>query len=165
VITYTNNTFTPVTLTINSQVQTIPVAHSVTVSGTAGVAYSGSAYTSGATGSGAQVGLKLTWTLDGTFPTSSSTVALNVTSDYFFVFITNKHATKTISKVYVNYALTSQTLDNISIPNNSVEYSIGYYKAYSNSNVRLEASDGSYWYWSSLTLPGSTNQSVALEAD
>jgi hypothetical protein len=163
VITYTNHTFTPITLTINSQVQTVAVGSSATVSGTPGTTYSGTAVTSGSTSGGTQVGLKLTWNLNGTFPSNSSSVSLDVISDYFFVFITNNHASKTITQVYVNYGLTSQTLDNISIPNNGTKYGIGYYKAYTNSNVRLE-SPNSYWYWSTLGLHGTSNQSVSLAA-
>ena len=72
----------------------------------------------------------------------------------------------TLSPIYVNYGLTDQTMDNISIPNNSVLYNIGYYRAYSNTQVRgYWTGTSTYAYWDQgthFTFPGTNNQMVTF---
>lgn len=174
-IRYYNYTATPITISVNGKTQTIKGAGLGLVEvpyidfmGEPSSAAGGSAFTSGLTSNGTQIGAKISWTISNTFPSvavGNLIVKLNVSSSYFFVYVTNA-SNLTISKLYSNFELTSQTLDNIFIPNDGKLYSMGYYNAYSNSNVRLEASNGSYWYWTSsnLSLPFIENQAVSLQA-
>lgn len=162
-ITYINNTFTPIVITVNNNKQTINPGSNITYSSAPGSAAVGTATTSGHTTSGTVVGLTLSYTINDVFPQSGNLNSnLNVTSNYFFLKIQNTSSVTAI-KLYVNYLLTAQTVDNIQIPNDGVTYSIGYYSAYTNSNVRLESSS-SYWYWASLPFTNTTNQSVTLNA-
>ena len=124
----------------------------------------GTATTSGKTSSGTTVGSTMSWTLNNTFPTSGNLNSnLNVGGDYFFLKVKNA-SPKSINKVYVNYGLVNQTLDNVVIANDSQTYNLGYYKAFSNSNVRGE--NGTYaWSWNTLSLPFTQNQSFTVVAN
>ena len=162
--TYVNNTYEPVNISLNGQSQVINPGANVAIKGTAGTVLSGTAYTSGLTSSGAQVGLKISWTINDKFPsTGNFTNNLNIGSNIFFLKLVNS-ASYQITAVYVNYGLQAQTLDNITIPNDGKIYNIGYYNAYGNSNVRAE-NGNTYWYWSTLNIPGAQNQSVTVTAN
>jgi hypothetical protein len=165
-ITFVNNAFTPTEITFGGITQTAPAGGSAIFSGNPGAWQTGSASTSGKTVEGNQVGNKLTWNLSYQFPNSGNqTINLNVGSDYFFIKVRN-NGTKPLTKFYVNHGLQSQTLDNISIANDNVVRNIGYYKAWSNSNVRAELQGGTqYVYWNQgthFTLPFTINQSTTL---
>jgi hypothetical protein len=163
-IVFKNNTYTDVSINFDGTSKTVSPNNTVTFSGSAGSSASGEATTSGKTSSGTIIGSELTWNLDLTYPSSGShSLDLNVGSDYFFLYVTNG-SSKNVSKVYVNYGLQSQTLDNITIPADGKTYRTGYYKAWTNSTVRLEESGGGYWYWSSLNLPFTNNQKITVHA-
>jgi hypothetical protein len=163
-ISYLNNSFKNVTITVNNQTKTIAPGNTVAFTGTPGSLATGTASSSGQTSSGTQVGLKITWALSNTFPASGAlSVPLNVGSNFFFLRIINNSA-YTINSLYVNYGLQAQSQDNISIPDDGNTYDIGYYSAYSNSNVRAE-SGSLYWLWSSLNLPYTQNQSTTVTAN
>lgn len=165
-ISFANKTYTIMTITFDGVTKNVDPGATGVFTGTPNTTATGSAFTSGQTSSGSQVGSKLTWNLSNTYPaTGNLTTNLNVGADYFMVYITNS-SSKEISKVYVNHGLQSETLDNLSLPNNGTKYRIGYYKAFSNSNVRLE-SGTSFWTWTSanLALPFTANQSVSLVAN
>jgi len=158
---FKNNTFTPVTLNINSQSYTVGVGSTVNIQGSPASQSTFSAETNGKTSSGTQVGLKMTWNGSVTFPASGSyTTNLDVPGKYFFLRGQNNSG-QPMTKLYVNYGLVAQTLDNITIANNGQLYSLGYYEAYSNSNVRAE-NGNNYWSWNTLNLSGATNQSVSV---
>jgi hypothetical protein len=164
-ITFVNPAFTPIDITFNGQTKTAPVGGNAIFTGTANTAGTGTASTSGKTSSGTQVGLLLTWnSFTVSFPTAGTNLnsPLNVGGEYFFLKMSNISAL-TIQKVYVNYNTVSQTLDNISIPNNGITYNIGYYKAYSNSSVRAE-SGSSDWTWITLNLTTTKNQTRTVQA-
>jgi hypothetical protein len=164
-ITYKNDTFTPVDITVNSSSKTISPGSTTSFSGEPNAAASGSANTSGKTSQGTQVGLLMSWGFNDNFPASGNKIVnLDIAGQYFFLRIKNNNATTSFNKLYVNYGLVDQTVDNISIPNDGNLYNIGYYKAYSNSNVRAE-NGNLYWFWSSLNLPFSQNQSISIVAN
>lgn len=161
---FKNTTFTDMTVVVNGESKTISQGATASYSATAGTSVIGTATTSGQTSNGTKIGNILTWNLNSyTFPASASTIAdLKASSEVFFLKLKNV-SSKPIVKVYVNYGLTNQTLDNISIPNDGVLYNIAYYKAFSNSNIRLEAADGTYWAYS-VTLPNTVNQYFSFTA-
>jgi hypothetical protein len=158
-ITFSNPTYTPIIITFNNQTLTIPSGSSVTYSSSAGTIGTGTASTSGVTNSGTQVGELLTWNLDYPFPApqANSTVALNEGSTYFFLKIIN-NASVPMTGIYVNYGYNNQTFDNVTVPNNGIVTSVGYYYAFTNSNVRATSAIGTYWYWPNLNLPFLNNQ-------
>lgn len=163
-IKFINSTYTTIDITFNSETRSILPGGTASFTSNVGSYATGNASTSGKTSIGTQVGLLMTWSLSETFPGSGVTneVTLDVTSTYFFLKIQNT-STKSIQKVYVNYGLTNQTIDNISIPNDGVTYFIGYYRAYSNSNVRAE-NGTTIWNWNPISLSFTTNQSKILNA-
>lgn len=163
-ITYANASFTSINITVNGVAKTIAVGGNVVYTGTPNAAATGTASTSGKTTSGTIVGNTISWALNSVFPASgNSTNTLNVGGDSFFLKVKNA-SSKSITKLYVNYGLTPQTLDNVTIANDSQVYSLGYYKAYTNSNVRAE-NGTTYWSWNSLNLPFTQNQSVTVTAN
>ena len=68
--------------------------------------------------------------------------------------------------LYVNYGLNSQTYDNIIIYKGTGKSSLGYFRAFSNSNVRIYSTDMSrVWNWyagTHFSFPWTVNQSVSL---
>ena len=159
-ITYINASFTSINITVNSVTKTIAAGGNVQYTGTPNTVATGSATTS----SGTMVGNTYTWTLNNTFPASGNlNNTLSVGGDMFFLKIKNT-SSKSINKVYVNYGLVNQTLDNVVIANDSQVYGLGYYKAFSNSNVRGENS-ATAWSWNTLSLPFTPNQSITVTAN
>jgi len=154
-LVYTNDTYTPIVITVNGASSTIPIAGSVSFTGTAGSTLTGTASTSGVTSTNAVVGQVITWTVNQVFPTSGSTTeTLDVNSQYFFLKVYNG-SIYDVDGVYVNYDLLPQTYDAITFGPGT--YNIGYYQAYTNSNVRCIASNGLYWQ-ANTTLPFTQNQ-------
>ncbi|MEO5592228.1 MAG: hypothetical protein ABIR15_03460 [Chitinophagaceae bacterium] len=163
-VSYKNATFTDISITLGGTQKTITPGNSASFSGSANASFSASATTSGKTSNGTQVGSLLQWKLDGNFPVSGTkNTDLNVAADYFFLKLINQ-SNKTISKLYTNYGLTSQTTENLSIASDGKTYFLGYYKAYSNSNVRAE-SGTTYWQWNTLSLTFTQNQSTLVTAN
>ena len=163
-LTYVNDTYTPISITINNVTQTISVGSSLIIPGDAGKTVTGTAYTSGQSASGSALGLKLSWNINNSFPNSGNvSTNLDAGPNYFFLNVIN-NSSLPMTVLYVNYGLQPQTTDNITIPNDGRTYNIGYYNAYTNSNVRTE--NGSiYWYWPNLNLPGTINQSTTVTGD
>jgi hypothetical protein len=164
VVGFSNNSFTDISITVAGIQKVVTPGNTVSFSGVANSAYSGTAGTTGKTSSGTQVGLPVSWTLKGNFPGSGTmTTRLDVSADYFFVKLANQSG-KPITKIYSNYQTSAQTMENLTIPSDARTYSLGYYKAYINSNVRAEAGSA-YWNWNPLTLRFTVNQSVTLTAN
>ncbi|MCW3121634.1 MAG: toll/interleukin receptor protein [Flavipsychrobacter sp.] len=164
-IAYYNNTYTPVYITINGKSATIPVGGSVEYDGTPGNYATGSAYTSGQASNGYTIGQTIYWDFNDYFPQGGiQTVDINVSPDYFFLKIQN-YSRYYIDQGYVNYHLSSQYFDNMYIPNDGYTYDIGYYEAYTNSNVRLETATGSHYWYSGISLPFTYNQSYTFVAN
>jgi len=160
-IDYYNNTFTPITIVINYVNRTIPVDSYFAIRWTYGSVMTATASTSSATLSGAQVGLKLYWTLSDSFGLSKKTVYINVSPEYFFLKIANT-SSNNINYVYVNYGLSAQSVDYITIPNTGNTYDIGYYRALANSNLYLTSATNSWNY--TFNLPFTLNQSYTYVA-
>ena len=163
-VSFKNAGFTDISITVAGQQKIITPGATVSFSGNANASFAGSASTSGKTSSGTQVGSLLQWKLDGSFPaTGTKNTDLNIGADYFFLRVINKSG-KTFDKVYTNYGLVAQTTESLSIPSDAKTYGLGYYKAYSNSNVRA-GSGTYYWQWNTLSLPFTQNQSTTLTAN
>jgi hypothetical protein len=160
-LTFINDTYTAITINVDNQTQSIPVASQIVLKGTPGASISGTATTSGQTSSGTQVGLMITWNLSYTYPTSGNlSVKLDAESNYFFLKVINQSSIP-MTTIYVNFGLSAQTTDNINIPNDGKTYNIGYYSAYSNSNVKA-TNGNTYWLWTPLNFAGSANQSFIV---
>lgn len=164
-INFINPSFTTMSITFDGISYSIPPGGTASYKGKADRYATGNASTSGLTSSGSQIGLLMTWSLAYYFPAGGGTddITLNVANDYFYLKIQNL-STKTITKVYSNYGLAGQTVDNLSIPNNGITYDLGYYRAYTNTNVRAE-SGTTFWYWNPVILPWSNNQTKTLIAN
>jgi hypothetical protein len=167
-LTFRNQVHTDIALSVQGQpgVQVVPAGQARTLLyqvSPGSVDYSGS--TSGRTTQGTQVGLLMVW--DYTLFTAGrrDTVDLFIDPAYFFVYVQNA-GTLSLNSFYVNYGLVAQTFDNITIANDGQSKAIGYYRAYTNTQVRgYRGSTGSYIYWNQgihFTLPWTDNQAAYL---
>lgn len=169
-VQFKNNAFTTVNITFDGISRTIQPGSTVTFTGTKNQTGTGTASTSGKTSTGTTVGKILGWNnLSATYgdPSSPPVVNLDISAQYFFLKIKNI-GNYNLSGLTVNYGTVAQTFDNISIPNNGTTYSIGYYEAYSNTEIRsdLAGSGGFYSYWDNgvhFTFPNTINQSVTIQ--
>ena len=165
-VTFYNRAYTPVDITVNGVAKTIPAGGSVKYTANANESATGSATTSGKTATGSQLGVLMTWSWTSLFfPPGGGNIdyMLDVPSTYFFLNLKNV-STKNIQKVYVNYGYANQSTENILIPNDGLTYGIGYYLAFTNSNVRAESASG-FWYWNPVSLSFLNNQSITLTAN
>lgn len=160
-LNYKNNAPTSVTLIINGATYTIPYGGSISVTGLyddQAIAYISA---NGANSSGGLIGEIVSFSLVRRFPSSGSTnVNIDIPADYFFLQAKNS-GSEAVTKFYVNYTLASQSLQLVNLPNNSVTYNTGYFKAFSNSNVRFESAT-LYWYFNPIPLTFFPNQISTL---
>jgi hypothetical protein len=167
-ISYKNNSFTPITISVNGNTQTIPVGGSVTFTGGNGIAATGTATTSGGSSLGISspngvIGMEIDWQINNIFPSSDTLrVPLDVGSSYFFLRMTNKGA-KNIINYYVNvgFPSTEEFFQDVTVPNDGKTYDLGYYLAYSSSNVQTQSADSKI-VWKAVTLPLTNNQSFTV---
>ncbi len=143
--TFSNSVFTDIRITYNGITKTIEPGRSVVFAGSPNSSGSYRAETSGRTNQGTQVGLLMVWEENFTFPASgNATTNLVLSPSFFFLRVTNQ-SSRNIERILVNYQLSSQTTDNIVLASGGVTYNVGYYRAFSNSNVRAESGN---WFWS-----------------
>ena len=122
-LVFQNNTYTPVTITAGGNTHTIASGSTCTYSTLAGTTFLGTATTSGSTGS------TINWDLNYAFPaTDYATVPLNISSSYFYLYIDNSLGSSTITNLTVNYSLTDQTNESVTLPP-GYKYGMGYYDA------------------------------------
>jgi len=167
-VSFRNTVFTDITVTIAGQsAQNIrpnaTVAFSIPGS-TSSLSYF--ATTSGTTNVGSQVGLKVTWNNPVDLSAGKNiSIDLAINPQIFFLYITNS-GLRNLTSVYVNYGLVSQTIDNIVIPPDGQKYTVGYYYAYTNTQVRAYIANttaSSYWTQGThFTFPFTPNQSLSL---
>jgi hypothetical protein len=164
-VTFINTVYTPINITILGATLTATSSDSaIFYLSTNPRSLVFTASTSGKTSSGTQVGLLISW--GGTSnPVNVSAytsvrVSLQASSTYFFMYMTNTGKT-TLGPIYVNYGLSGQTRDNVSVPGDGVMYSIGYYKAFTNTVVRAYWSypTTSYTSWTP-SFPFTVNQAL-----
>lgn len=165
-VTLLNKAQTPLLLTIGLQTIALDPEKSFTVEDRIGttIAYKGE--TSGKTNTGSQVGLKLVWDSDFIIENQPRTINLNVGSEFFYLKINNT-TDYTLRTLHVNYGLASQTLDNIEFTKGN--FGIGYYRGFSNSNVRIQIKElpGYIYFWEqgkNFTITTALNQVVEVTA-
>ena len=165
-VSYRNNTFTPVNISINGTNTIIPVGGTVSFSGTYGSIASGIAYTSasaplGVGGSGGSIGEVINWQFSAPFPASDTLKdTINVGATYFFLRLTNKSSYNIIN-YKVNSGFThGASYEDVTVPNNGVSYDLGYYLAYSNSNIETTNSNSGVAFLG-VSLPFTSNQLFA----
>ena len=159
-ITYQNNTFTPITITINGYTQNIPIGGSIIYAGFYSDSALGTAMTTGSGGTGGTVGETVTWTLANAFAVNMQTVPIDVSSVYYYLKVADSGSIA-INKILANQSVMTETA-NVTIPNNGVTYGIGYFYAYSNSTIRAVYANGSDYADTSMALPMTLNQSFTF---
>ena len=163
-ITFNNTAFTDISITISGLgTKLAPIGGSAVFTFTSNPGtFVYHAETSGKTSGGAQVGLKMLWDYTKNVSGQTSVIYnLQISADYFFIYMQNS-GTGTLSPIYVNYGKTDQTVDYVLIPNDNVKYRIGYYRAYSDTQVRAYFYQlTTYVFWD-LSLPFTVNQNLNL---
>lgn len=164
-----NTTFRKITIKVGSMTEDIEIGEWKTILGNLGMTTIASANTwvgypltyffnSDGSSDGSFIDNQIFWTsLQYTFPNALPIpeYELKVPSNYFYLMIENK-SDYNIEKGYVDGKRIPSILRGQKFE--------GYFPAYSNSKVRLEASNGSYWELNDLKLPFTENQSVSLAA-
>ncbi|MEO0726809.1 MAG: calcium-binding EGF-like domain-containing protein [Bacteroidota bacterium] len=168
-ISYLNRSFTDMSITINGDSRVIAPGGTAIFSGAAGATAQGEASTSGRTSSGTPLGTVIEWNLNHIFPSSgNSEVNLNVSLDYFFLRMRN-NGSAALNNFRINEGLAGQATESISIPNDNTIYNIGYYRAYTNTNVKADLQGTSTFItWRHnvhFTLTFLPNQSTTLYND
>lgn len=161
-IVYVNNTYTEMTITVNNTTQQLSAwGGFASFYGNAGGTATVSAFTSGLSDSGTQVGELVTWAFTNTFPTSGAglTVPINVPDTYFYLKMANADQfVPSYNMIKVNCqqncAKNCQRIDSISLPNNGTIHGIGYYKKLSNTQVYVASSLGNDYILNPLILGG-----------
>jgi len=162
-ITFNNPVFSNIIVALNGSVQTVPPGGSVTYNAVSGKSATISGYTYGEPTPGHQAGLKMTWNSTLTLTGGTVSVNLNVPSDYFFLYITDS-GVHNLTGLTVNYGLSDQTFDSLVIDANSVKYGVGYYKAHSNTTLRMTVQDqpNIYVNASNLNFAWTDNQTISI---
>lgn len=169
-VTYTNTTFTPVTLVINNVTQVLPVGASITLAGTYGTTSSGTATTSGGAKSlgvdlpNGVIGLQINWNVNGAFPSTANdttVVPLQIGATYYYLRMTNNGTSPVTSYIVNTFGSDSLNRQDVTIPNNGITYDLGYYLAYPNSNIQVTRGNGAVTT-SAVALPVTTNQTATV---
>ena len=110
-------------------------------------------------------GLIMVWDFDVTIGSEDIDQPLYYGGDYFFLNLRNS-SSYTINDFVVNQDLTTEYHSELDMPNNSTWYGIGYFNAWTNSNVYIY-SDASSTYWSidPITLSFQNNQTYDTDFD
>jgi len=154
-ITYVNDTYTPVNITVGGSSQTIAVGGSVTFIANVGTDVNVTASTSGS------YGLSVPWSFPDTFPQVSGdniSETIDVPAEYFYLKAVNTYTAATVSLI-VNLGLTAQTNENMTIPNDGNTYGIGYYYGFSNTEIKATYTDNSTLLITGITIPNTLNAS------
>jgi hypothetical protein len=134
-IAFRNETFTPVTLTINGANYSVDTGKFITFTGSYGDTIKGTAFTHGTYGLNVDIDpFKIV------FPVRGTTMHdLNVNANFFFLMATNNNSTVPyITQVHVYNPQSDTVLDVTSVYNDGRSYHIGYYEAFNDTKVALE---------------------------
>jgi len=112
------------------------------------------AYAYGTVSTGPQLGLKITWNfIDSIY----SYYFLNVSPAYFYLKVQNNDSTHSVDSIYVNYGLSSQTAEQVTVPNYGTVNGIGFYSAQPGTKVHIVLNNGSSMNFTP-SLPDTVNQ-------
>jgi hypothetical protein len=144
-IAFKNKTFTPVKIIVKGIEYSVDSGKTITFTGGHGETLEATASTRGYYGVNVPIPIK-----PKVFPVRNTEyIDLNVGTEYFFLMATDSNATvPEISLVYVNYKQRDSSLDVVTLPtpikNTGKTHHIGYYKAYTDTKIRLEKTPD-YW--------------------
>lgn len=165
-VTFHNNVFTDVTVSVDGETRTVPFDRSITYEAVKGFQTTYFAGTSGKTAEGVIVGESIYWfdllDLNG----SSMKVDLDLSREYVYLYLTNE-GNHDLAPLYVNYGTTDQTRDDIVMKADGKKYRVGYYKANPGMKIRAYWLDdpSSYTLWEKgidFTFHFTKNQSIHL---
>ncbi len=166
-LTFINNTYTDVFISLEGVVKTVASGDQVTYFDIDANSVNYHAETSGKTGQGNQVGLLLSWDYTIQLTGGAQDYELDIGTDFFFLFITN-NGTHNLSPLVVDHGAAEPLTEDIFIPTDDVKYRIGYYTAWESAEIRAYYDDqpDSWTYWKAnehFSYPGEWNQNISLE--
>jgi len=165
-LTFHNNVFTEVYLTLEGDTRAIPPGDSITIIDFEGFEAVYFAETSGKTAEGQIVGLAVYWVEKLELNGSSMDVDIDLSQDMFYLYITN-NGSHDLAPLYVNYGSLDQTKDNVVMKADGKKYRTGYYRANPGTIIRADwiGSPTGYTLWANGTdfsFPFAMNQVVYL---
>ena len=166
-ITFHNNVFTDVELTLKGDTRTIEPGDSVTFFDFEGFEITYFAETSGKTAENQIVGQAVYWVEKLVLNAGEMNVDLDLSQDLFYLFITN-NGIHDLAPLYVNYGTLEQTVDKVVMRADGKRYRTGYYRINPGTIIRanwLGSIDNDFTIWvhgKDFSLPYTKNQSVNL---
>ena len=104
----------------------------------------------------------IAWEFDVEVGSQDVSPNLVASGSVYFIRLRNS-SVYTINDFYANYDLSSQRGCSIDMPNDEVQYPIGYFVSSSNANARVYVDgESGYWLWDDFGLNNSDNQYVNL---
>lgn len=164
-VTFKNNGHAPMDFTVSGYgTKSADPGGSTSFAVAPGIQYY-SVYTIGSY-KGSDVGISLSITNDTlNISNNPRTINININANYFFLYYTNA-LTVNVYPLEVNYGTTAQMTEYITIPNDNIQYGLGYYEAYTNTEIRFYTNYPSQYQYAiqgtHFTFSWTTNQSVSL---
>lgn len=156
IVQFNNPLFTDIDVTVDYDTKTMSPDGYVRFAKIGSTSVDYTAETSGKTTGGTVVGEVLSW--DNTVDLTSYSSYNLITYTYIFLYVTNSCG-YSLNPFYVNYASDDQTMDNIVIPSDGVQYRTGYYYANYGMEVRAYYQyDSNYWVYWYIYTDSSSNQ-------
>ncbi|HAF30053.1 MAG TPA: hypothetical protein DCG75_13515 [Bacteroidales bacterium] len=156
VVQFNNPLFTDIDVTVDYETKTMSPDEYVRFVKIDDTSVDYTAETSGKTTGGTVVGEELSW--DNTVDLTSYSSYNLITYDFIFFYVTNSSG-YSLSPFFVNFNAYDETVDNIIIPSDGVQYRTGYYYANYGMEVRAYYQYDSYyfaqWY---INTDNSSNQ-------
>ncbi len=156
VVQFNNPLFTDIDVTVDYDTKTISPDEYVRFVKIDNTSLTYNAETSGKTSGGTVVGEVINW--NNTLDLTSGTSWNLITYTYIFFYVTNNSG-YSLNPFYVNYGNSDQTMDNIVIPSDGVQYRTGYY--YANYGMEIRAYyqyNSTYWVYWNIYTDNSSNQ-------
>ena len=156
VVQFNNPLFTDIDVTVDYDTKTMSPDEYVRFAKIDDTSVDYTAETSGQTTGGTVIGEVLSW--DNTVDLTSYSSYNLITYTYVFLYVTNSCG-YSLNPFYVNYGNSDETMDNIVIPSDGVQYQTGYYYANNGMNVLAYYQYYTTYYvmWTIYT-DGSSNQ-------
>ena len=161
-ITFTNDSYTTVNITVNGSSATIAAGNSLSFTGGAGSTANVTATTAAYSSTGVQIGDLVSWSFSDNFPTGGDllTDPLDVPNTYFYLYLIN-----TLPSYINSVALNSQVTDYVAVPNDGYTYGVGYYFTQSGyANLYVTTTGGGSYNYYPIYVPGGYNSSVTFNA-
>jgi len=144
---------------INDSVKTVDPEATVMFAVASGQSLEIFSFTEGFYFNGVLVGRQIAWGIAANAPVSGSvTLNIDVPTDFYFMQVVNA------SSYNISALQVLNTNYNVTIPNDSKTYGMGYYESVADTSVQMRGPSKN-WVFSNVSLPDTVNQVITLTAN